>query len=96
MNPISGAMGRDCMAADFALFPPRLSCHCLGNFLHLPHCNSVPAPKRFKCKGDEGDTLSLTVISCSSHFPLDGEAKTVPWGYCSFVNSSLLQCTAVG
>ena len=57
----------DCVAANLTLILTSLSCQSLGNLLHLPHCNPVPAPKRFKCKGDERDTLSLTVISCSSH-----------------------------
>ena len=70
----------DRMAADFALFPPCPPCYCLGNFFHLSHCSTVPSTKRFERQGNKWGTLSLTIISCSSHFSLEGEAKTVPWG----------------
>ena len=43
----------DCVAANLTLIPASLSCHCLGNFLHLLHCDPVPSPKRFESKRDE-------------------------------------------
>ena len=79
------------MTAAFALVSPSLPCQCLGNLLHLLHCCSVPASERFESKRDEIDTLSLTVISCSSHFPVKGKAETVSGGDGSLGHRGLLQ-----
>ena len=82
---------RDGVAAAFALISPSLPRQSLSNLFHLLHCCPVPAPKGFESKGDEVDALSLAVVSCSPHFPVEGKVETVSGGDSSLGHSSLLQ-----
>ena len=64
---------RDGVAAAFALISTSLPGQRLRNLLHLLNRHPVPASKGFEGKRCEGDTLSLTVVSCPSHFPVKSE-----------------------
>ena len=51
----------------------------------------MPAPKGFESQGDEIDALSLAVVCCSSHFPVEGKVETVSRGDGGLCHSGLLQ-----
>ena len=82
---------RDVVAAAFALISPSLPRQGLGNLFHLLYCCPVPAPKGFESQGDEIDALSLAVVCCSSHFPVEGKVETVSGGDGDLCHSGLLQ-----
>jgi len=81
----------DGVAAAFALISPSLPRQGLGNLFHLLCCCPVPASKGFESQGDEVDALSLAVVCCSSHFPVESIVEAVSGGDGGLCHSGLLQ-----
>ena len=52
---------------------------CRANFFDLHDCHGVPPAQTLRNDGDEGQALSLALLSCPPHLPVIGNSCSMSW-----------------
>ena len=69
----------DEVADHSGLLLTSVACKRRANFLDLHDCHGVPPAQTLRNDGDEGQALSLALLSCPPHLPVIGNSCSMSW-----------------